>query len=146
MEGGSRAPAEQVVRTLFGCFAARDVEGALPLLHEDFELWPQPTAERAGRATPYRGHAGWREYLADVERVWAEFSVDPNDLRVAGEGVICFGTARGRAHDGGPPLEQQVVWVIRLRAGRVVLCRVVRTAGEAEAVAAGRDPAGGAQA
>ena len=137
------SPAEQTVRDLFAAFSARDAEAALALVHPDVEFWAEPTADLAGRAEPYRGRDGFRAYLADVERVWDEFAVDPQDFRVAGTGVIAFGVAEGRPKDAGHDERQRipVIWVFRLADGLVVFCRVARTAAEAAALAAGADAA-----
>jgi len=139
--------AQRTVLELFAAFAARDVEAAEAVLHPDLEFWAQPTAELAQRREPYRGHEGFRRYLADVERVWEEFSVEPTDFRAAGTGVICFGHATGRPRGSDEVRRLPVIWVFRLRAGRVAFCRVARTAAEATLIAAGGDAdvaAGGA--
>ena len=133
--------AEQTVRALFAAFAARDHDAALALVHPKVEFWAQPTAELAGRDEPYRGRDEFRAYLADVDRVWEEFSVDPQDFRVAGAGVIAFGEAEGRPRGADEQDVQRlpVIWVFRLEDGLVAFCRVARTAAEATALATGTD-------
>lgn len=128
--------AETTVRALFAAFATRDAEASLALVHPDLEFWAEPTAELAEHPEPYRGHAGWREYLADVERVWAAFRVEPTDFRVAGTGVIAFGRAEGRPHGTDERRRVPAIWVFRLRDGLIVFGRVARTAAEAESIAA----------
>ena len=132
-------PAEATVRALFAAFAARDLGAALELSHPDVELWAQPTAEVVERREPYRGHDGVRAYFADVERAWEAFSVEPNDFRVAGGGVIAFGHAEGRARGEHVARRLPVIWVFRLRDGLVVFCRVARTAAEATELATAVD-------
>ena len=122
---------EQTVRDLFAAFAARDADAAVALLHPDVEVWAQPTAELIRRSERYRGHGGFREYLADVDRVWEAFRVEPHDFRVAAGGVICFGVAEGRARGSETAWRLPVIWVFRLRDGLVAYCRVARTAAEA---------------
>ena len=135
--------AQDTVLELFAAFAARDAEAAEAVLHPDLEFYPQPTGELAERREPYRGHAGFRRYLSDVERVWEEFSVAPSDFRVAGAGVICFGHATGRPRGMAEVRRVPVIWVFRLRDGLVVFCRVARTAAEASELAAVPDVAAG---
>ena len=135
--------AQATVLRLFDAFAARDADAALAVLHPDVELWAQPTAERVQRPAPYRGHDGFREYLADVDRAWESFRVEPGDFRVAGGGVIAFGHAEGRARGADAAVRLPVIWVFRLRDGLVAFCRVARTAAEATEMAAGRDAASG---
>ena len=136
-------PAEQTVRDLFAAFAARDHRAALALVHPDIEFWAQPTADLAGRTEPYRGRGDFAVYLADVDRLWEEFAVVPDDFRTAGTGVIAFGHAEGRPKGAEPDARQRipVIWVFRLADGLVVFCRVARTAAEAAALAAGADAA-----
>jgi ketosteroid isomerase-like protein len=126
--------AEATVRALFAAFADRDADRALPLVDAGLEFWPQGTAELAGRDDAYRGHEGLRRYFADVEQLWDELWVDPHDMRAAGTGVIAFGTIHGRA--GGREIQRPVVWVFKLRDGRIAYGRAVSTAAEALAIAA----------
>ena len=123
--------AEATIRALYDAFARRDVEAALSLTHPEVEFWPQGTAERAQRADPYCGHDGLRRYFADVAEHWESLRVEPGDFRVAGAGVVAFGTAVGRSE--GRELRQPVIWVWKLRDGLVVYGRVVPTAAEAMA-------------
>ena len=119
-------PAE-VVRRLFDAFARRDLDAALAVAADDVQLWPQGTAQAAGREAPYRGHDGIRAYFADVARVWESLEVQPGELRAAAGGVIAFGTARGRTI-AGDDLEVPVIWVFQLRDGLVVSGRITNTA------------------
>jgi ketosteroid isomerase-like protein len=128
---GDRDPGE-TVRDLYDAFARRDVDAAIALTHPGVEFWPHGTAERAARASPYRGHDGLRAYFDDVASVWEELRVEPDELRIAGDGVVAFGTAIGRS--GGQRVHQPVIWVWKLREGRVVSGRVIPT--KAEALAA----------
>lgn len=118
--------ADESVRAFFAAFSRRDVDAAVALVCEDMELWPEGTAERAGRTEPYRGEEGIRRYFADVEAGWDELVVEPGELRVAGDGVVVFGNVRGRA--GDIVLEVPVIWVFKLRDGRLHRGRVVTTA------------------
>lgn len=122
------------MRAVYDAFGRRDIEAVLSLIDEDCEFWPQGTSQRAGRAAPYRGHAGMREYFADVERHWETLTLAPDDVRVAGNGVVVFGTVTGRA--GGRDFRSGVIWVWKVRDGRALSCRAVATAAEAMAAAA----------
>ena len=121
--------AEKIVRALYYAFARRDVEAALGLADPAIEFWAQGTGDRAGRTEPYRGHEGLRRYFDDVAEQWEELRVEPDDFRIAGNGVIVFGTAHGIA--GGKEVSLPVIWVWKLRGGRVVYARAVATVAEA---------------
>ena len=84
-----------VVRAIYDAFAARDVEAALPLVADEFELLPSGTAGRVGRTVPYRGPDGLREYLADVQRVWDDLVLVADDIRAVAGSVVVFGHVRG---------------------------------------------------
>jgi ketosteroid isomerase-like protein len=133
---------EDVVREVFSAFARRDPSVVAALADPDCELWPQGTAERAGRAEPYRGHAGIHEYYEDVAKVWADLRVEPGRLRVARDGVVAFGTACGTTHDGAEHV-LPVIWVFKLRAGKVLSLRIAGTAAEATAALGGEGGEGG---
>jgi ketosteroid isomerase-like protein len=126
---------EEVIRALFDAFARRDLDAALALAEPDVEFWPEGTAQRAERTAPYRGHDGIRQYFDDVAAVWDELRVEPGELRVAGDGVVAFGTATGRPVGSDDEVGQPVIWLFKLRGGRVQHGRVVATAAEALAAA-----------
>lgn len=122
---------EETVRALFAAFAARDADAALALLDPSCEFAATGTGARAGVTEPYRGHDGLRQYFADTERLWERLEVHPQDFRSAGTGVICFGVVEGHARGEPEPIRLPVIWVFRLRAGRVLSGRVAETAAEA---------------
>ncbi len=116
-----------LVRDLFSAFARRDLDGTLRHAHPDIELVVPATAERAGRARPYRGHDGVRDYFSDVERHWSELIVEAEDYRAAGESVIVFGRVHGRA--GDIDVDTRVMWSWRVEDGQIISGRVFQTPG-----------------
>ena len=127
------ADSAEIVRELFAAVSRRDPDAVIALADPDGEFWPVGTAEQTGRREPYRGHAGVREYFDDLAAVWEEFVLEPGELRAAAEGVVSFGTVRVRAAGEHQARTIPVIWVFKLRAGKVVNCRVVQTAAEADA-------------
>jgi ketosteroid isomerase-like protein len=109
-----------VVRAIYDAFAARDVEAVLPLVAEDFELLPSGTAGRVGRTEPYRGPAGLREYLTDVERVWHDLTLVADDIRAVAGSVVVFGHVSGRPRGSEELVERRVLWTWRLVDGKAV--------------------------
>ncbi|MCW3041005.1 MAG: hypothetical protein JWM31_2910 [Solirubrobacterales bacterium] len=116
-----------VVTELFAAFGRRDVDAALALVTADAELWPQGTASELDREEPYRGHSGIRQYFADIATVWESLVVTPGELRVAGNGVVAFGTANGRTLAGDVLDGVPVIWVFRLENGLVRTARITPT-------------------
>lgn len=113
-----------VVRALYDAFARRDADSAAPYLDPGFELHPVGTAQLVGRSEPYVGPDGVREYLADVERVWASLELRADDVRAIAGSVIVFGTVRGVLRGGEEVVERRLLWTWRLADGLAVELRV----------------------
>ena len=111
-----------VVRAIYAAFAARDLEAAMAFVAPDCEIHLAGTPRALGRTEPYRGHAGLREYFADVERVWEELTIHADDFRVVPGSVIVMGQVSGRF--GDRPVRRACVWTWRVRLGQAVNVRV----------------------
>jgi ketosteroid isomerase-like protein len=109
------------VKAIYEAFARRDLEGALRHLAPECELHLEGTAEVVGRAEPYRGHEGMREYYADVERVWDELTLHAEDIRVVPGSVIVMGHVSG-VRDGRQ-MRRAALWTWRLRDGKATYIR-----------------------
>lgn len=123
---------EAVVDELFAAFAARDLARMERVVHPDCQFWAEGTSTAAGRVEPYHGPKGAEAYFEDAARFWDHLQVQPQDVRSAGNGVICFGIAVGRLRGEAEEQRVPVIWVLRLREGRIVYGRAVRTAAEAQ--------------
>lgn len=106
----------EVVRAIYAAFAARDLGGALRYLAPDCELHLRGTQDRIGREEPYRGHAGMREYFADVERTWEDLTLFATDFRAIPGAVIVMGHVEGRI--GGEPVKRRSVWTWKVADGK----------------------------
>jgi ketosteroid isomerase-like protein len=110
------------VRAIYAAFAERNIERALEHIDPDCEIHLEGTSRIAGRTAPYRGHAGMREYFADVGQVWEELSVHAEDFRVVPGSVVALGSVSGRRN--GEEIRRAVVWTWRLRDARATFVRV----------------------
>lgn len=117
-----------VIRRVFSAFARRDLERVRELLDPEVEFMA-PTAEMAHGGEPYRGVEGVYEYFADVERVWDELRVRPDEFRQVGDTVLVTGRVWGRT--GGQITDSSAGWHWRLREGKVVYIRAFRSAEQA---------------
>jgi ketosteroid isomerase-like protein len=126
-------PNLDVVRRMFAAFAERDLDGMLPTMDEDVDFLPV-TANLTTGGVPYHGHEGIARYLEDVERVWPQLRIYPEDLRPVGDAVVVIG--RVRARGGGMIIDRPTGWVFNMRAGRIVRGRVYGTPAEALEAAA----------
>lgn len=118
----------EVARRAFGAFAARDVDAALAVMHEDAEFLPV-TANLTTGGVPYRGHEGIAQYIEDVGRVWDELRVYPSEYRDLGETVVALGRIHGRG--GGMIIDRPTGWLWRFRDGKIVFGRVYASQEEA---------------
>jgi ketosteroid isomerase-like protein len=106
-----------LVRVAYERFNARDADGMAELLAADGELFPYAIDEH--RHDGYRGHDGLRDYIADVDRLFETFSVEIEDYRDTGDGVvIAEGRIRGTTRDG-IPVDTAASWLWTCRDGKV---------------------------
>ena len=107
--------ARELVEGLYNAFNRRDVEAVVSFCHPSVEFSPV-TAEFAGRAGPYQGHEGLRAYFQDVEAIWEELLVTPQQVRSHGDVILVTGRAyaRGRRHG---IRDLPAAWVWRLEDG-----------------------------
>jgi ketosteroid isomerase-like protein len=117
-----------VVRRMFTAFAERDLDAMLPTMHEDVEFLPV-TANLTTGGMPYHGHEGIARYLKDVEEVWPQLRIYPDDIRDRGDSIVVIG--RVRARGGGMIIDRPTGWVFNMRDGQIVRGRVYGTPGEA---------------
>ena len=111
-----------VVRGIYAAFAARDLDRAIELLAPDCELHLRGTQDLIGRDEPYRGHAGMREYFADVKRTWEALTLFANDFRAIPGAVVVMGHVEGKL--GGEPVRRGAVWTWKVHAGKATEVRV----------------------
>ncbi len=132
---------QDAVGELFAAFAARDPVRMERVLHPACTFWAEGTSTAAGRGEPYNGPEGVSAYFADADRFWEHLEVQPHDVRSAGDGVICFGVAVGRLRGESGDQRIPVIWVFRMREGRIVYGRAARTAAEARQLVGADDHA-----
>ena len=118
---GSSREEIDIVRAIYDAFARRDIEAALEHVDPDMTFAPEGTAKLLGRTEPYRGHAGLREYFADVERTWAELTLHATDIRATGGGVVVFGHVEGTID--GKAYSSDAIWTWQIRGGKAVSAR-----------------------
>ena len=118
----------ELARRAFEAFAARDFAALPELMTEDVEFLPV-TANLTTGGMPYRGHDGIARYLEDVDRVWDELRIYPDEFRLVGGCVVTLG--RIHARGGGMVLDRPTGWVWRMRAGKIVWAQVYASHEEA---------------
>lgn len=110
--------ARELVERLFEAFNRRDQDGIAAVCDERMEFHAV-TAEQVGRADPYVGPDGLRDYLADVATVWEELLITAKEVESKGECVIVRGRVYLRSRDLGIR-DLPASWIWGVREGRFV--------------------------
>ena len=117
---------------MFQAFAARDLAAMLPEMNAEVEFLPV-TANLTTGGVPYRGHEGIAQYLEDVERVWPNLRLFPDDMSEQGDLVVVLG--RVLARGGGMIIDRPTGWVFTMRDGKIARAQVYGSHDEALAAA-----------
>src|SRR3954468_14904019 len=105
----------EVVRTAYGAFNARDIDGLVRLSAEDCE-WQPLRAQLEGIV--YRGHEGVRQFVSDMDEDWEAFRLDPLEFHDREERVAV--TARVSAlGQSGVEIDSVAGFVFELERGRI---------------------------
>ena len=91
-----RAKREEVLKAIYSAFEARDERTVAGLIAPDFEFH-SATGLRVGRTGPYVGHDGFAEYMADVDRLWAELRLRVDTFEHSETKTLCVGRAWARS-------------------------------------------------
>jgi ketosteroid isomerase-like protein len=105
-----------LIERLFDAFNRRDHEGIVAVCDEQMEFF-SVTAEEAGRAAPYVGPGGLRDYLADVAKLWEELLITPMEVEYQGDRLLVRGRVYARSRELGIR-DVPVAWIWEVREGR----------------------------
>jgi ketosteroid isomerase-like protein len=94
----------EIVRTLIKQWNAgdRDLARSSEYVDPAIEL-ESPLSSLAGE--PYRGYAGIEKWMRDLDEQFAEWAINIDDVRQAGETVVAIVTINARGRASGVPLE-----------------------------------------
>lgn len=93
-------PQRALVERLFDAFNRRDTTAIVELCDPGLQFFPV-TAEQIGRAAPYVGPDGLREYLDDIGRIWDELLILPKQVESRGSRMLVTGRVYLRSHELG---------------------------------------------
>jgi ketosteroid isomerase-like protein len=103
-------------------FNAHDTEAFVEFWHPTCEFFTVTGSRMDG--TPYRGHEGIRQYMAEVEEAWTGFRFDTDEVREGKDGaVVAVGYLRGKGRESGAAVEQRMGVVWRFEGGKLRHCR-----------------------
>ena len=68
----------------------------------------------------YRGHEGFRRWVADSFESFQEVRNEWSEFRDLGDRVLAFGHVKARGRESGMELDSPMGWVFTVRRGKVV--------------------------
>jgi ketosteroid isomerase-like protein len=107
-----------LIERLFDAFNRRDLAAMTALCDPGMEFFPV-TAGEIGRAAPYVGPDGMREYLTDVSSIWDELLIMPEQVESRGERILVRGRVYLRGHQLGIR-DMPAAWIWEVAEGRFV--------------------------
>ena len=110
----------QIVKDFFAAIGRGDIQGLLALCAEDIE-WIIP-GEDWPLAGTYRGHAGLADLLRKVSETMETFT-EPREFVAQGDRVLVVGFARGRIIATNKTFEDDWVFAITVRNGKLTNIR-----------------------
>jgi ketosteroid isomerase-like protein len=108
-----------LVERLYEAFNRRDQDGMVAVCDEKMEFFPVVTAEAVGRAEPYVGPAGLRDYMTDAAKVWEELQITPGQVEQRGDLLLVRGRVYARSRELGIR-DMPVAWIWEVRGGLFV--------------------------
>lgn len=118
-------------------FVRRDIDAVLSYYEPDVEWYPGMAALLAGDDMVYRGHAGIRQLIADLDEAFSEYSLEFGEYRDFGDRFLAIGQIRTRGHAGDVETVSPVAYIVEGKDGKARTVRAYMDPAEAiKAVAA----------
>jgi ketosteroid isomerase-like protein len=111
----------EIVRRSLEALNEGDTEGVLGLMDPDVEL---VTARAVLEGISYRGHEGFRQFVADMADDWEDYHPSSERFRDLGDGrVLVVGRFHARGKASGMEVDTPAAWVSEVREGKIVHVR-----------------------
>jgi ketosteroid isomerase-like protein len=107
-----------VVRRALAAYEGGDVEEMLSYIDTKAELHSAIVGGAEGNV--YRGHEGFRKWLADSSGSFEELRNAWSEFRDLGDRVLCLGHVKARGRGSGMELDSPIGFVFTVRRGKVV--------------------------
>jgi ketosteroid isomerase-like protein len=122
-------PSQELVRRILEAFNRGDVEAVIAAFDEDCEI-SEPPEMPDSPAVGYRGHAGVRDWMANLRGV-AGARFETRDFEPSGDRLLCELASTGLGQASGVPVEWTTYAVFELRGEKVARIRVFLSRAEA---------------
>jgi len=106
-----------IVRRGYEAFAQGDIDAILDISHPEVEAHDHLVPDRP---SPYRGHQGMVQYIAEVVELWDDFRMEPEDFIESSDQIFVAIRTAGRGKGSGVPAEDRTFHVWTFRDGKVV--------------------------
>lgn len=123
----------ELVRQSFQRWNQRDHDAVLAQIDPEVEIHVL-SAQIFGGA-PFRGHDGYREWIATMEDSFEVWQIHPDVFREHGDKVVVLGHMHMRGRGSGVELDQRTGWVVEIHEGKMT--RLQAFLSHEEALAAG---------
>src|SRR4051794_18304700 len=111
-----------VVKRAYEAFDERDLKALTDICDPEIEI-TSVTGILAGRDKPYKGREALVDYLSDVEAIWDEIELVPQEfVDLEGGRVLVFGRVRARRQNSR--VDTPNAWLWELEGDRVRCVRV----------------------
>jgi ketosteroid isomerase-like protein len=120
----------EVIREAFERWNRRDIDYWIQHAQPDVEVWSKYAALEQG-GEPYRGHAGMREWRAEIDQNFELHEVFAEDVRDVDGKVLVLGAVRFRGRTSGSEMHHPFAWVCEMRDGSLLRMFFYSSHGEA---------------
>ena len=115
-----RAALRRAALSGWGAWARGDLDLCLVRFAPDYHFEPPREWLAAGMRSAYRGHAGLREWTADMREAWERIDHMPREVVDAGDVLVVLSQLRLRARGSGIVLDSHVGFVFWSERGLIV--------------------------
>jgi ketosteroid isomerase-like protein len=107
----------EIVRRLYAMFPDRDVAPAEDLVHPDGVFDVSRNVFNPG---VHRGLDGFRRFVEQVDEMWEDFRIEPEELIDAGDKVVVRSRMSGKGRESGVETEMQIYGIWEFQEGKVL--------------------------
>jgi len=109
----------EIIREAFERWNRRDIDYWIRHAQPQVEVWSKYAALDQGGGA-YRGHAGMREWRAEIDRNFEFHEVLADDVRDVGGKVLVLGSVRFRGKASGSEMQYPFGWVCEMQDGSLL--------------------------
>jgi ketosteroid isomerase-like protein len=107
----------ELVRDAFERWNDRDHAALLEQIAPDVEI--RAASSQLSGGEPFRGHDGYREWIAAMEESFDVWQIDPETFQEHGDVVVVLGHMHLRGRGSGVELDQETGWLVEVRDGKM---------------------------